>query len=550
MRLWPFGKKRSDDDDGLSPTDPRSDFWYQAFGLSRKPGGQAVNATTSSRVAAVFACHTAIKESVAMLPTMVIEQADEGTSRVQRKDHYVYKLMHDQPNEMMDSFEFFECMQQQALDDGNAFAYLSRKKSGAITRIMPLDSSRVQIKINSDNQLVYLYTEPGTNKQIPYYSDEIFHFKPHTKDGLTGRTVITVAADTIGFSLAVQEHGNRLFENGAFQSGFVQSPVAFKDNEARETFLSSFRKAIKKYPVNLLEQGVTFQPSQMNNKDAQFLEVKEFNVVDIARLYRMPPVMIQAMDKGMAFASVEQLAIMFVQYTIGPWVTRWERAIKRQLLNQRGDENLQLKFNMAALQRGDLKSRTEALVQQLQYGLLTINEGRALEDRNPIDDEIGDEALLSHNLIPASKAAEANIQPQNQPQKAPEPTKEPAKTEPTPAKTKASGRFQPLFQDILGRIKRRELQGAKKAPSGAEFETWAKRQYDEIRGVLKDSLAPACTAKRTDFEPKLELFLAEYLASRSQMCAKNESEPLGEAIGSESINWAVRLDELLEEVVV
>jgi phage portal protein BeeE len=71
-----------------------------------------------------------------------------------------------------------------------------------------------------------------------------------------------------------------------------------------------------------------FTSIMMNNKDAQFLEAKEFSVIEIARLFRMPPVMIQVTDKGMSFASVEQLNIMFVQYTIQPWATRWERAIK------------------------------------------------------------------------------------------------------------------------------------------------------------------------------------------------------------------------------
>lgn len=458
-------QRRSSDDDnaGLSLNDPRHEFWYSTIDGMRRPGGQVVNATTAARVAAVYACCTAIAESIAMLPTTLIEATDDRTSEL-AKDHPLWKLLHDKPNSFMDSFEFFEAMQRQALDNGNAYASVLRSRAGEIGELIPLDPTRMQVRVEADSEtapqrLVYIYRQPNGTAKV-YKPEDIFHFKPHSKDGLIGRSPIQVAADTIGFSLALLEHGNRLFENGAFQSGFIQAPHAFKDDELRDNFMASFKKyfgAKNAGKVALLEQGVTFKEASMTGQQAQFLESKEFSVVEIARLYRMPPVMIQAMDKGMAFASVEQLCIMFVQFTIQPWITRWERAIKRQLLGDKADAKIYPKFNVNALLRGDMVNRTNAIVQQLQYGLLTINEARNLEDRNPIKEEIGDKPLLSHNLRPADEPAPAPAatMPKMEPKK--DDAAESKDTENTTdsAAGVRSAAFTPLLENIIGRFVRR-----------------------------------------------------------------------------------------------
>jgi HK97 family phage portal protein len=483
-----------DDDAGLSMSDPRHDFWYQAFSAARRPAGQTINGTTASRVAAVFACCTAIAESVSMLPFNVMEQVDERNAVV-KKDHPLWPLLHDGPNGMMDSFEFLEAMQRQALESGNAYASVTRSRVGDVQELLPLDAAKMNVKVglgaSGKQELVYTYTQPtGTNRV--FSASEIFHLKPFTKDGLIGRTPIQVAADTVGFSLALLEHGNKLFENGAFHSGFIQAPHAFKDDDSRAAFMKSFKKyfgAKNAGKVALLEQGVTFKEASMNARDAQFLESKEFSVIEIARLFRCPPVMIQAMDKGMAFASVEQLAIMFVQYTIQPWITRWERAIKRQLLGSESDKNMYAKFNVSALLRGDMKARTEAIVQQLQYGLLTINEARNLEDRNPIEEEIGDKPLLSHNLRPADEPiSEAGNQSQpstiGDTQDGEDNTETPQEDNVSTPEPKAASKdfeatFRPLFSSIIGRYTGKSADGVKP---------------ERLRKLVGSSLEPAVLA--------------------------------------------------------
>lgn len=500
FNLFSKKNKRSSQDTGGFP-DPTNPFWYETIDSMRRPAGQTVNATTAARIAAVFACQTAIKESIAMLPVTLVESQD--TSREVLKDHHLYRLLHDQPNKWMDSFEFFETMQTQALDHGDSFAFIERTKSGKINSLVPLQSDKMIVRMSSTApyELQYIYREGAVNRQ--YTQEDIFHFKPHTKDGLRGRTPIKVAADTVGFSLALLEHGNRLFENGAFIQGMLKFAGTFKTEEARENFVNSFKKYLTSQTSNgiaLLESGGDFVQTSMNNKDAQFLEAKQFSVIEIARLFRMPPVMIQVTDQGMSFASVEQLNIMFVQYTIQPWATRWEKAVKRQLLRNAGEEDMSIKFNLTALLRGDLLNRTSAIVNALQYGLLTINEGRALEDRDPIKDPIGNEPLLSHNLRPAKEIK--NDQKQGEKSKIEQPSENKIDEE--------SARS--LLQHTLGRIRRRELQVQKAGVKPGKTRTeWSKDFLSTHADLLWNDLTPVVRAFTSTYRAGLGAFISKYL---------------------------------------
>lgn len=470
--------------------------------------GNVITPASAERVAAVYACKTAISESVAMLPVSVYRDVDERTSE-QVEEHPVSTLLRERPNSFMDSFEWFEVMQTSLLDYGNAYAFIERKRSGGITALVPLLPERVKVILGADeNSLVYEYREPnGVTKR--YSQREILHIKYRSRDGLIGRSPIQVAADSIGFSVSLLEHGNSTFENGAFLSGFLKFPVAFKDDEARERFMSSFKKymgASNAGKYALLEQGAEWAPMSQNNRDAQFLEARQFSVLEIARIYRVPPHVIQCLENGTSYASIEQQSINFVQYTIQPWVVRWERAIKNQLFTEPGEEELYLRFNISSLIRGDLKSRTEALVLQLQYGLKTINEARKLLDENAVDIPVADSLLLSHNLIPAERVGE---EPAEEPKEAPA---EESDEEEEPEEG-SRGDFRPLLAALLARLTYREQNAALRAANKPNFGEWAEKWWHEERKVVSETLEPAFRALGASAE-HLERTIAHYCALR------------------------------------
>jgi HK97 family phage portal protein len=137
--------------------------------------------------------------------------------------------------------------------------------------------------------------------------------------------------------------------------------------------------------------------------DAQYIETRKFQVADIARIFRIPPHKVGDMEHA-TFSNIEQQSIEFVQDTMLPWVTRWEQELNRKVFGHPGlkpglRHKYFVRFNLGGLLRGDMASRFRAYAVGRQWGWLSANDVRDLEDLPPI--EGGDEYLTPMNMIPA-----------------------------------------------------------------------------------------------------------------------------------------------------
>jgi hypothetical protein len=130
-----------------------------------------------------------------------------------------------------------------------------------------------------------------------------------------------------------------------------------------------------------------FNALSMPLADAQYLETRKFQVNDIARIFRIPPHMIGDLERA-TFSNIEQQSIGFVQHTILPWITRWEQELNRKLFAHSTvlKGRYFVRFNLAGLLRGDLNSRYRAYAIGRQWGWLSANDVRELEDLNPIEE--------------------------------------------------------------------------------------------------------------------------------------------------------------------
>ncbi len=151
----------------------------------------------------------------------------------------------------------------------------------------------------------------------------------------------------------------------------------------------------------MLEGGAKFQALSLNNSDAQFLELKNFQVADIARIFRVPPHLIGDLSRA-TFDNAEQLKITFVDSTIRPLCEMIEKAFNHRLLNESEQEKYYFKFNLAGLLRGDMKSRFEAYNIGRNIGVYSANDIRKLEDLNDIEN--GDIYLQPLNMDEAGNS--------------------------------------------------------------------------------------------------------------------------------------------------
>jgi hypothetical protein len=204
-------------------------------------------------------------------------------------------------------------------------------------------------------------------------------------------------------ALAAQDYGARFFNNDAKPTGgWIEFPGNFRDTEAKRVFRESYQAAqsgANRGKVLVLENGMKFHEVGVTNKDAQFLELRKFQITDIARLFRVPPHMIADLDRA-TFSNIEQQSLEFVMHTMTPWAERWEASIEADLMLD-GDE-LEIEFDFANLMRGDAASRSAYYQSGIQNGWLTRNEARIAENLNPIKGL--DQPLRPLNMVEEEEA--------------------------------------------------------------------------------------------------------------------------------------------------
>ncbi len=149
----------------------------------------------------------------------------------------------------------------------------------------------------------------------------------------------------------------------------------------------------------VLEQGAKFEKVGMTFEDLQFLELKKFQVAEIARMFRVPLHMLFD-DKAQPRANMEQASLEFVVYTLRPWLVRFEQTIARDLLLPSERGRYFAEHNVAGLLRGDFAGRMQGFAMARQWGWLSVNDIRRLENLNGIGAE-GDVYLQPLNMTRA-----------------------------------------------------------------------------------------------------------------------------------------------------
>ncbi|HEY9059334.1 MAG TPA: phage portal protein [Pseudobacteroides sp.] len=353
--------------------------------FGRSSSGKQVNEQTAMQAATVYACVKILAETIASLPLHTYRRTAGGKEKAY--DHYLYELLHSQPNSEISAFTFFEAMMAQILIWGNAYAFVVRDANGKVLELWPLRPEKMQVGRLEGGDLFYSYdTKDGTQS---FRRDEVLHVPGLAFDGVTGQSPISYAKNAIGMSLAAEEYGSTFFANGANPGGVLEHPGVVKDpKRLRESWESVYRGSSNAHKIAVLEEGMKFSPIAIPPEQAQFLETRKFQTNEICRIFRVPPHMVGDLERA-TFSNIEYQSIEFVVHTIRPWLVRWEQAMKNQLLLPDEKKEYFIRFNVDGLLRGDFKTRQEGYSIGIQNGFLSPNDVRELEDLNLIPDELG-----------------------------------------------------------------------------------------------------------------------------------------------------------------
>lgn len=354
--------------------------------------GVRVSETTALRQIAVYRSVELIAGTCAALP---LKAYKKGT----RERVLTYPVL-DDPHPELTKFETWETAYACLLLWGNAYFRKLRDGGGRVRHLWPIHPSRVSVDLvdptpgNPGGKVFAIANQDGG--RTPYTSYEILHIPGMGYDGRVGLSRIQLAKQALGLGMAAEEYAARFFGSGSLQSGILTTERSLTEPQA-DTLKARWKAKVgglgKAHDIAVLDNGATFLPVSIPPEDAQLLESQQWSVTQVARLFGLPPHAIGDVEKTTSWGTgIEQQTIGMVQFTLQPsYLTRVEQRITREVLFS---PEVYAEYDVNGLLRGDTATRYEAHAKARQWGLETLNQFNALENKPLVDSEIGDAYLV------------------------------------------------------------------------------------------------------------------------------------------------------------
>lgn len=363
---------------------------WDAFGVVPTSAGVAVTPENAKRCSAVSACVNLIAGTIASTPLPIYRRTADGRERA---EHDFWWLLNEQPTPEMTAASWWEWMISSMLLRGDGIAEIVRTGPAgtSIAALRPLEREDVVITEGSDGALVYAYREDGKTRGLR--QEDVLHFPGYGFNGRCGQSVIQHAArQAIGTALAADEFAGGFFQRGAAPSVAIEYPagVAPKPEQAeflRQQFDERYAGTKNSHRPLVLINGGKLSPVSLTPQDSQLLQTRQWQVIDIARAFGVPPILIGESEKTSSWGSgVEQILRAFLTFTLNPRLVLIEQEINRKLWPMR--ERYFAEFNRSGWLEGDNKAQSEYFQRALggpgSQGWMTVNEVRRLKNLPPV----------------------------------------------------------------------------------------------------------------------------------------------------------------------
>ena len=397
--MWPFDKKEHRS--GTISASETDVSILQAFGLI---GDGSITTEQAIQVPAVWDAVNFISGTIAGLPLGVFDKKRSG-DRVKVSGsikHGIGEMLNDVVNDGYSSFQWrYDMFSTGVLTEGRFVTYIERDKAGNPVNLFPIVGVTCEL-VNGRKT----YTQKIQGKKDKTYAakdviDITFMLKP---DLVTARSPLRTCSTAIGKAFHANKYGSKLFENGGLPAFTLQGPFGSENAAKRGSAnIEAVTKAAAKDGASVIAipdghklEALGFSPDQL-----QMIETQKYAVLEVARIYGLPPTFLQDLSNG-TFSNTEQQDLQLVKHTIKRWVEQIEAELNLKLFG-RGSKRY-AEFNLDGLMRGDFMSTMQGNAVGIQSGQITPNETRS--KRNLPDEEGGDQLFIQGATIPISKAGE------------------------------------------------------------------------------------------------------------------------------------------------
>jgi HK97 family phage portal protein len=269
--------------------------------------------------------------------------------------------------------------------------------------LIPVNPELVILYEANDGGIFYSVSRGGVfltallrDQPLMIPEEDVFHLRDIGFNMLMGLSRISIARDSFGVAMGLEQQAARFMNNGARPSGVLQTPKLLSVDAAErlkaqwEQMKSGIQNAGK---TAILEEGLEWKPMQLSSVDLQFMAQREFAIGDIARWFDMPLYKL-GVPGEMARIKFDDADQAYVNTTIMPDLDAWEQKfIQKFDLDKQG---LVADFDERRLLRAAEATRINNQRLAIMSGIKTQNECRA-ENGYPAM-EGGDVLLTPVNL--------------------------------------------------------------------------------------------------------------------------------------------------------
>lgn len=347
-------------------------------------------------LSAVYRCVEVISDSIAQLPCEPYRIDSDGC-KIKFTKHPTYNILNREPNQNMSKFTFMKTMVVSMLLTGNAYALIERDERGNAKALYYIPTELVTILKPQTITDTISYSITGMKNVVE--DCNMIHILNFTSDGYEGISTLAYARKTLGLAMDAEANAEGFFKGGANVAGILKcnSPLATKQKESLKSSWNSAFNGSTGTPngIAVLDADLDFQSVTVNPSDAQLLETRQFNVVDICRFFGVSPVKAFDLSKS-SYNTIEQMQLAFLTDTLQPLLEKIECEFQRKLYKPSEKDNITVRFSTAPLLRADKQSQANYYNTLFQMGVMTINEIRRELDLPHLEN--GDTSFVQVNV--------------------------------------------------------------------------------------------------------------------------------------------------------
>lgn len=373
-----------------APSRPLSDL-FDGDGAVPLIGGRLVSYSSLYRQQwAVAVAVNKLVRQISRLPLKAYKRQADG-QRVRQRTGLLAGLM-ETPWPRAGATHLKQAMMMPALVHGSgALRKVRDVPGGPVRELRPLTWSKLTVHDVTATEIgLWETTEAGHPRYIE--SSDVILLAFRGLDSPLGVSPLQQLGVTLSIEDAAARHQQAIFRNGArpMTAVEVQRDYLPVDPAKRQEAFGNLRQDIDELYVSpeqqgkpwLLPPGLAISPVGQSAVEVELIDQRKLAREETLSVYDVSPPMVGLLERS-SFNNITELHRMLYVTVLGVWLTLGEETIGAQLINDepslRGDQFVE--YDLSEVLKGDLLQRSQALALQIGYGLLTIDEGRAIENR-------------------------------------------------------------------------------------------------------------------------------------------------------------------------